>query len=103
MDTTRIIEPITTEITDKTEMTDNIIENTAITIKTGHTITTIKTATTTITREEAGITKIRTEITKEKTRNIILNTKVKQKRTKERVVTHPCSRLHKKCYQLIRK
>lgn len=87
VDTTRIIEPITTEITDKTGRTDNIINNTAIT-KAGHIITTIKTATTTTIREEARITKIKIETTNKKIRDNTQNIKARQKRTKEKVVTH---------------
>lgn len=100
VDTTRIIEPTTTEITDKARRTDNIIKNTAIIIKAGHLITTIKTATTTTTREEAGITKIKTEITKGKIKDSTKNIKARQIRTKEKVATHLWNQLPKKCSQL---
>ncbi len=100
VDTTRIIEPTITEITDKARRIDNIIKSTAIIIKAGHIIKTTKTATTTTTREGAGITKIKAEITKRTIKDSTQNIKARQRRTKEKVATHLWNQLPKKCTQL---
>lgn len=101
VDITKIIELITTEISNTPERTGNIIENIGTITQAGHTITTTNTAITNLTtRKEPGITRIRTAITKKKTKNITRNIRVRKGGKKERVVIHLWNQLRKKGSQL---